>query len=202
MERKKLKKYRMAVGACGPTILYTNIIKAYSPEEAARKFLEDEEDISEDRVAEIAKRMRELEEPKPLKDLYDCCGNKMELDDSVLAAIDKTFVIGRISKQTNRGVKVMADDKEYSVTIHKDDHKEINGSDTPFFAKLIKLSEGMAINNDVEVGSFVAFIESHFGTCRGFVTGTVTRITPSYVYIDAGENEIIRKTPEKVKKLR
>ena len=67
---------------------------------------------------------------------------------------------------------------------------------------MLFLTEGMAVNNDVEVGSFVAFIESRFGTCRGFVTGTVTRITPSYVYIDAGENEIIRKTPEKVKKLR
>ena len=202
MKRKRRKKYRMAVGACGPTILYTNVIRAYSPEEAARKYLEDEKDISEERITEIARRMREIEESKPLKDHYDCCGNRMEPGDTVMAAIDKAFIKGKISKLTNRSVKIMVDDREYSVTINKDDHREFNGSDVSFFAKLIKLSEDMVIDNDVKVGSFVAFIESSFGTCRGLGTGTVTRITPGYVYIDAGEDEIIRKTAEKVKKLR
>jgi hypothetical protein len=41
MARKKLKKFRMAVGLCGPQILYTNIIKAYTEEEAAIKYYEE-----------------------------------------------------------------------------------------------------------------------------------------------------------------
>ena len=51
MARQKLKKYRMAVGICGPTVLYTNIIKAYSPEDAARKYLG--EGVAEGGINEI-----------------------------------------------------------------------------------------------------------------------------------------------------
>ena len=80
MARQKLKKYRMAVGICGPTVLYTNIIKAYSPEDAARKYLEEGvaegsvDEITDEKVVKIAKEMHELAEAEALTSHYDACG--------------------------------------------------------------------------------------------------------------------------------
>ena len=39
-------------------------------------------------------------------------------------------------------------------------------------------------------------------TFDGYGFGTVTRITPSYVYINNDKGETIRKSPEKVRRLR
>lgn len=40
--REAMKKWKIAVGVCGGRVLYTNIIKAHSPEEAAKKYLEED----------------------------------------------------------------------------------------------------------------------------------------------------------------
>ena len=39
MTREKMKKYKIALGICGPRVLYTNIIKAHSKEEAVDKYI-------------------------------------------------------------------------------------------------------------------------------------------------------------------
>ena len=71
MKRKKLKKYKIAVGICGPHILYTNIIKAYSEEEAVKKYMEEsEEEFNEERYQMYLRHTFE-HIPKPRKKKTD-----------------------------------------------------------------------------------------------------------------------------------
>ncbi len=202
MERKKLKKYKMAVGICGPTVLYTNIIKAYNPEEAARKYLEESnEEVTEAKIDEISRRMFELRDEKPLEVHYDCQGTALMPGDQVLAIANTQIIRGKITKLTKRQTKLESNGKEYGFTINRKDHREINGEDSPFFAKILKISKDMSLDGEVTVGSHVAYIKVSFSYVDGFKLGTVTRITSNYIYIDIGEGEIIRKTAEKVQKI-
>ena len=42
--KQVMRKYKIAVGICGPTIMYSKVIKAATPEEAVEKYLADSED--------------------------------------------------------------------------------------------------------------------------------------------------------------
>lgn len=205
-EKKKLRKYRMAVGICGPTVLYTNIIRAYSAEEAARLYLKENSDngviVTDEMVSEIANKMYEIEEAKALETHYDACGEQLDIGDTVLCVVNTTIVKGMIVKLTNRGVKITSNNNDYSIIIGNNDYKEINGEKAPFFAKMIKVTDDMVLDTDVEVGSFVAYLAINFGKCTGFGFGTVTRITPSYIYINTVDNDVIRKSVDKVQRLR
>lgn len=207
MARQKLKKYRMAVGICGPTVLYTNIINAYSPEDAARKYLEEGiaegsiDEITDDKVAKIAKEMYELAEAEALTSHYDACGEVIEIDDTVIAVVNNAIVKGAVVKLTNRCIKIAESGREYTITINRDDYKEIAGERRPFFAKVIKVDRNTA-GSTPEPGSYVAYLEIDFGTCTGFGFGTVSRITPSYVYINTEKSEEIRKSFGKVYRLK
>lgn len=82
---EKMRKYRFAVGLCGPQIIYTNIIKAVSPEEAARKYYEGMgESFTEELVAELASRARLVEEVVRKKNgFFDVAGAKIKEGDTV-----------------------------------------------------------------------------------------------------------------------
>ena len=207
MARQKLKKYRMAVGICGPTVLYTNIIKAYSPEDAARKYLEESvaegsvDEITDDKIAKIAKEMYELAEAEALTAHYDACGEVIEINDTVIAAISNSIVKGTVVKLTNRSIMIAESGKEYTVTINRNDYKEIAGERKPFFAKVVKVDRNTA-GKTLEPGAHVAYLEIDFGTCTGFGFGTVSRITPSYVYINTEKSEEIRKSIGKIYRLK
>ena len=207
MARQKLKKYRMAVGICGPTVLYTNIIKAYSPEDAARKYLEEGvaegsvDEITDDKIAKIAKEMYELADTEALSSHYDACGEVIEIDDTVIAVVNNAIVKGTVVKLTNRSVKITESGGEYTVTINRNDYKEISGELRPFFAKVVKVDRNSA-GNTPDPGSYVAYLEIDYGTCTGFGFGTVSRITPSYVYINTEKSEEIRKSYGKVYRLK
>ena len=205
-EKKKLKKYRMAVGICGPTVLYTNIIRAYSSEEAARFYLDENNDsgkeITDEMVSEIANKMHEIEESKALDVYYDACGKQLEIGCTVLFVSKTVIMKGTIIKLTNRSVKITYDDGDCTISIGKDDYKEIEGKKEPYFAKIIKVTEDMTLDADLYVGAFAAYLKISFGTCSGFGFGTVIRMTPSYVYIDTGNGEVVRKSTDKVRWLR
>lgn len=81
----KMKKYKFAVGLCGPQIIYTNIIKAVSPEEAARKYFESlGEPFTEEQVTDMASRARLVEAVvRKKKGFYDVAGTKIKEGDTV-----------------------------------------------------------------------------------------------------------------------
>ena len=204
MARKKLKKLRMAVGICGMRILYTNIIKAYSAEEAARKYFEEiEEEASEEKIAEVARRMDEIEDEKPLEAYYDCRKEVLCIGDMVftILKVDKkhsSICKATVTALTNRGIKVLSGDKEYPVLVGRSDYFDLDGENVPYFAKVVKITEDMNPMGELEVGSRVAFMEKEYmGNCPGFLFGTVERITENYVFINS-EDTVIRKSPTKV----
>ena len=115
MAKMALKNYKMALGTCGPEIIYTDIIKAYSPEEAARKYLLSgytEDAVTEEKIAELAKAFHEVPPKTALEVYYDCCGEKLDKGDQVYAVINMAFVEGIITKLSSRSVKVAYGDKE------------------------------------------------------------------------------------------
>ena len=206
-ERKKLKKYRMAVGICGPTVLYTNIIRAYSAEEAARKYLSEDEDgtVPDEKVREIADRMHEIEEEKPVSSYLDARGETLKPGDSVYALVKangKTFSIieGVISKLTKRGIKVQADDAEYLVPVGTKD--AASRWKDPFFSRAVRITEEMKSLGAPEIGSEVAYIDGAFmSSSKVFSFGTVTKITASNIYINCEDGEA-RRTPDRVRRIR
>ena len=125
MARKKLKKFRMAVGLCGPQILYTNIIKAYTAEEAAIKYYEElGEEVSEEKLAETARQMYEIEDEKPLEAYYDCRKEPFGIGDNIFAILkeDKSHPAicrATVTALTNRGIKVLSNEKEYPIFVGK-----------------------------------------------------------------------------------
>ena len=207
MARKKLKKYRMAVGLCGPQILYTNIIKAYTAEEAAIKYYEElGEEVSEEKLAETARQMYEIEDEKPLEAYYDCRKEPFGIGDNIFAILkeDKSHPAicrATVTALTNRGIKVFSNEKEYPIFVGKNDDFDLDGKTVPFFAKIIKITEDMSPEGVLEIGNQVAFMEKEYmGNCHGFLFGTVERITDSFVFIINGET-VVRKAPSKIQKL-
>ena len=124
-------------------------------------------------------------------------GKIIEIDDTVIAAVNNSIVKGTVVKLTNRSVKIAESGKEYTVTINRNDFKEISGERRPFFAKVVKVDRDSA-GSTLEPGSNVAYLEIDFGTCTGFGFGTVSRISPSYVYINNDNGEELRKSIGKV----
>ena len=207
MAGKKLKKYRMAVGLCGPQIIYTNIIKAYTAEEAAIKYYEElGEEASQEKIAETARQMYEIEDEKPLKAYYDCRKEVFDVGDTVftILKIDKkhsSICKAAVTALTNRGVKVLFNEKEYPIYVGRNDDFELDGESVPYFAKIIKVTEKMSPDGDLVNGSQVAFMEKEYmGNCHGFLFGTVERISESYAFINSGET-VVRKAPTKIQKL-
>ena len=207
MARQKLKKYRMATGICGPTVLYTNIIKAYSPEEAARKYLEKDKDgmATEEKVREIADKMYEIEDEKPVDSYLDARGETLEPGNSVYAIVKangKIFSIieGVVSKLTKRGIKVQADGIEYLVPVGTKNSS--SRWEEPFFSKVVRITEEMKSLGAPETGSEVAYIDEAFmSSSKVFSFGTVSKITDKNVYIN-GKNGETRKTTERVRRIR
>lgn len=204
MAKMALKNYKMALGTCGPEIIYTDIIKAYSPEEAARKYLLSgytEDAVTEEKIAELAKAFHEVPPKTALEVYYDCCGEKMDKGDQVYAVINMAFVEGIITKLSSRSVKVAYGDKEHNITINSNDKKTINGIEMPYFSKLLKRVSTTDEMQDITTGSYVAFIKTSFNSFDGIGFGEVTRVTSSYVYIN-GEAGEVRKTLNKVMRIR
>ena len=65
MEKKTMKKYRIAVGICGPRVVYSNIIKAHSKEEAVEKYIQSSGIPCDDKQREILLSHTNEYESKP-----------------------------------------------------------------------------------------------------------------------------------------
>ena len=62
-----MKKYRIALGVCGPNVLYTNVIRAYDERDAVERFLRSEgNDPTEEEIGKLLGRVVE-HVPKPRK---------------------------------------------------------------------------------------------------------------------------------------
>lgn len=207
MAKKTLKKFKMAIGVCGPVVMYTPVYKAYTAEEAAEKYLEDiKEEPTEDRRKEVAGRMHEIEEKQPLEVYYDCMGRELGEGDDIVAIVktDRNHsVIGRakVSKLTKHGIKIMYNGKEYPIYPRDNDFIEVNGEEVLCFARTIKVTDELVLEGDLKVGDKVAFMKKEYmGTSAGFLFGSVEEIGDKYIHINTGA-EVVKKTHGKIQKL-
>ena len=62
-----MKKYRIALGICGPHVLYTNVIRAYDERDAAERYLRSEgKDPTEEEIGALLRHVV-VHVPKPRK---------------------------------------------------------------------------------------------------------------------------------------
>lgn len=191
-----MKKYKMAIGSCGPSILYTNIIKADSPEEAARLYLgvfaKDED------IAKVAQRMFEVEERAIREDgdgFVDAMGADIA-DGSNVAFISRqdtnSIKEGRVYGITKSTISVMSDNKQYRLVSDPDDGRSIKKAIVINWKKRKgKKDSGIdAFGQTLKDGGFVAYRKDVYeGNCKGFLYGTITKVTGTYVFIRDIESE-------------
>ncbi len=225
MARTAMKKYKIAVGICGPTILYSNVIKAHSAEEAVDKFIAESEGhysesdketlmrhVHETGVRKVKKSDAErtsmkdydLNEVKVGDQVAFICGRRNDkgfrrysIQKGVIQSFsDSSAVIGCADLgQTFRIVETLG-------TYHGNAHDEAR------LKKVALLNEfTMAESEDdhtdglgqeLQIGDTVAYMaDINQDSCAGFIKGTVTKVSAKFAEMDGSQ----KKTYEKIVKL-
>lgn len=185
-----MKKFKMAIGACGPHIMYTNIIRANSPEEAARKYLG--YNAKEESVAKVASHMFEIEERAVRKEdekFVDSLGAEIEIGQEVafVCRQEKNAIKrGKVHSMTKSTIMVESDDKLYRLISDPEDGLSIKKAIVIEWKKerAKKDSAIDAIGQPIKEGKTVAYRqEVYVNTCKGFSYGTITKVTGTYAFI-------------------
>ena len=80
-----LKKYRFAVGICGPTVLYTNIIRAEDERSAAMIYLSEiGKDLTDENISEQLRHIKGIVPKEARNRLLDYLGKEIVLGDEVM----------------------------------------------------------------------------------------------------------------------
>ena len=191
-----MKKYKMAVGACGPRIMYTNIIRANSPEEAARIYLG--YNGTEEEVVKVASRMFEIEDRAVRKEdehFVDALGAEIEIgqDIAFICRQDKNALRkGKVHNITKSTIAVKSDDKLYRLVSDPEDGLSIKKAIVIDWKKerTKKDSSTDGIGQPLKEGKTVAYRqEVYVDNCKGFLYGTITKVTGTYVFIRDIETE-------------
>lgn len=197
-----MKKFKMVLGTCGPHIMYTNIIKADSPEEAARKYLG--YDATEEEVAKTASHMYEVE-PRAVRNedesFVDAIGVEIGMGKSIafICRQDANSIKeGKVSRITKSTITVVSGDKQYRLLADPEEGRSIKKAIVIDWKKkkASKDSHVDAIGQLLKAGSSVAYRqETYADNCKGFLYGTITKVTGTYAFIRDMEkgNEVRRK---------
>ena len=191
-----MKKYKIAVGLCGPTIIYTNIIKAASPEEAARKYYESlGEPFSEEQITDMASRARLIEKvDRKKKGFYDVTGAKIKEGDAVafihryeeyLLKIDT----GKVKRFTKAKAFVENADGEEFGFVSDEDSKVLRIVKIPESIEIYKGEDDEttaidALGQKIEIGDEVVYLGAFRvggGNTRFNYVGKVTDIDSRYI---------------------
>ena len=198
------KRYRMAVGACGPNIMYTNIIKADSPEEAAKIYLEALETDGEEKIEEVASRMMEIEGPRVRgedESIVDSGDRVLEIGDkvAVIANRSKNEIVTATVKELKRSSVIVTGLNGTDMTYHTDQEDGVTIKKAVKLAA-IKVTDKTdvakdALGQEIVIDQACAYrLPIYVNSCKGFGYGIVRRMTPSNVYIEIpGESELQRK---------
>lgn len=191
-----MKKYKMAVGACGPRILYTNIIRAKSPEEAARIYLGGKGNKGE--IKGIASRMREIEDRSVRKEdenFVDALGAEIEIgkDAAFISRQDKNAIReGTVINVTKSTITVKSGDNQYRLVSDAEDGLSIKRAIVIDW----EIEKGKddspvdALGQRLEEGCIVAYRQDvYINNCKGFSFGTITKVTGTYAFIRDIETE-------------
>ena len=226
MTKEPMRKWKIAVGICGPTILYSNVIKAKSAEEAVDKYIADSEGkytISSKET--LLQHVHEIEKRKvntgaggrtSMKD-YDL--NEVKVGNQVAficAQTDehgyKRFSIqkGTIKSFSDSSAVIDCADLEKTFRIIETSGRYTGNNISEYRLKKVALMKKCsitandsvpvdALGQELKVGDVVAYMDDiNQGSCAGLIKGTVTKITAKLVEMDGSK----RKTRDKVVKLK
>lgn len=222
MARVAMKKYKIAVGICGPTVLYSNVIKAHSKEEAVEKFISESEGqySAADRET-LLNHTREIESRKVKTEtggrssMKDYLLNEVKVGDLVaficVRRNDKgfrryTIQKGIIQSFTDSSAVIDCADlgKTFRIieTSGKYTGNDIVGSRLKKAALMKEFDDAAnesvptdALGQELKPGDIVAYMDEIYqDSCAGFIKGTVTKITAKFVEMDGSK----RKTRDKV----
>lgn len=191
-----MKKYKMAVGICGPRILYTSIIKADSPEEAARIYLG--YDAKEEDVAEVAPRMYEVADRAVRKEdehFVDAIGAEIEIgqDIAFICRQDKNALRkGKVQNITKSTIAVKSDNKLYRLVSDLENGLSIKKAIVIDWKKERAKKDSYidGIGQPLKEGKTVAYRqEVYVDNCKGFLYGTLVKVTGTYAFIRDMETE-------------
>lgn len=190
-----MKKYKIALGACGPQILRTNIIKAHTPEEAVRKYLEETgSEITDAKVKSLLSRTYEHVSDtygvEDTDDIVDVCGRqikvesrialinypekyKLHVDLGVVSEIKKTSI--QVALDDGRSVKVMIPNTGTIIKCVVVDKVEQKTEDN---------MPCDAIGQPIHPGDFaVAMMPTVMGNVKGFeVFGVIDKVSDKYAW--------------------
>lgn len=185
-----MKKFKMAVGVCGPHIMYTNIIRADTPEEAARVYLG--YNCKEEDVAKVASRMFEVEDRAVRKEedhFIDALGADIEIGQEVafICRQEKNAIRkGKVHGITKSTIEVRYDDKQCRLVSDPEDGLSIRKAIVIDWKKgrAKKDSSMDAIGQPLRVGKTVAYRqEVYVDNCKGFSYGRIEKIAGTYAFI-------------------
>ena len=190
-----MKKYKIALGACGPQILCTNIIKAHSAEEAVRKYLEEtKSEVTDAKVKHLLSSTYEyvsdtygVEDEKDIVDVHgrqimvNCRvalinapeKHRTQVNLGVVSEIRKTSI--QVVLDDGRSVKVMIPSTgEIIKCVIIDRVEEKNDNNTPCDA----------IGQPVRPGDYaVAMMPAVMGNVKGFeLFGTIAKVSETYAW--------------------
>ena len=196
-----LKKYRFATGICGPTILYSNTIRAEDEIAAAKIYLtETGKEITDESISELLRHISEIVPKETPDQLFDCMGREISEDDDVAviksnegAAPELSF--GKIEKISGKSVSVKTPTGE-SVRVM------LTKSEADTMTRVLVMGQRPAKEcTDVfdgsgyplQVGDRIAYMDpAYFRGNIIFKVGTVEKITPKTIMVNG-----TRKTPDR-----
>ncbi len=197
-----LKKYRFAIGACGPTILHTNIIRAENEEAAARIYLSEiGEEQTDENITELLRRVSEIVPKENPDRILDYAGKEISLGDEVMFIRNKTgtpskLMAGRVNKISEKSIVIMTQDGESNRVILPEDEAECLPRVIVMNPRPKRTNEGVvdASGYPLLEGDPIVYMKAiAYGRCDGFQTGSVERLVGKSIVVNG-----TKRTPDRV----
>ena len=218
MAKEKMKKYRIALGICGPTVMYSKIIKAYSEEEAVKKYLADSgEECTDDKVKNLIRFTREKvsvkDDDPSLGTMYDFELNVLQVGDRVAFICNQpndegfrrySVQEGVISKISDSSAEIYSEVLDKTFRVMKTSGAYIGNDVSDYrLKKVAKLMnhyepEENSLNDSLGQGvhegdTIVYMADIYQDSCEGFIKGIVQKESATMVFVENGK----RKTSPK-----
>ncbi len=182
-----LKKYRFFVGACGPTVMYSNIIRAEDEISAVKIYLSKAgKALTDENIAMQLRNIREVVPKENPEMLLDYSGKEISSGDEVMFTSGNMLLSGKVEKITAKSIVVKTQDGEcVRIVLPKDE------DDTLTRVLVMAPRPARMIDGPVDasgyplyVGDPVAYMgDMYAGTCKGLKNGNITKITAKTVVV-------------------
>lgn len=186
-----LKKYRFFVGACGPTMMYSNIIRAEDEISATKIYLSGSgSEPTDEEIQEQLRYIREVIPKDTPEKLLDCKDQEISVGDDVIvikggAGLSPKLVHGTVKKLSAKSIQV-EDQAGTSFRIMLGADEESSMSKVFIMSPRPSRSvEGVmdATGYPIREGDPVVYLYTYFHE-YSFKTGNVSKITEKSLVVD------------------